>query len=398
MRLGVKEGVSTAFPALSNVGNLALRHAHSHRSDMTLTYYAAAILIAVCLLFVSSVNLNGLSQQGASVPSSTNLSPSFVETDYGISTSGVIDAAATTSFGINISSGGSEYVYAVATGGAEITSFAFSADLSVNTSSTVILVGHSSDSSASYSSNAIYPIICGAELSAAATGLEKYHSVNSTQLSGIINLNRPSDVILVAAVSSLYNPTVSSPFHVDAVDSNSVVDGVLIASASFDAGAHSFTISCTPWHTPLAIGAVLYVIPSTTITGTTGTGGKPASFGSLFGSSFYFLAIIVVAIVVAVSIGYSRKKKKSAYAESDRTKRRNESQSGTKQSDWANYHKDDGAPNTVQKNSVSESTVDSGVGISAKPAVSYCARCGSRLRTGARYCGSCGNEVRSNHQ
>ena len=373
-----------------------IRYIISQRPDRagTTVYFIASILIVTSLLIASTVGLSTPNPYRGREHVAVNFFTASVRAGQRVSTDGILNASASTSFGINLPSGGSEYVYAVATGGAEITSHSFSADLSVRTPNTVIVVGHSSDHTASYYSNAIYPIIAGAEFSAKATGIKTYHDVNSTQLNGVIDLSVPSDVILIAAVSSLYNPEVSSVFQVDAVVSNSVVDGVIIASAFFDSGSHSFTISCTEWHTPLAIGAVLYVIPSTTSTGTTGSGNGQPSSGIFFGSLFYFLGITAVVLVVAVSIVYTIRRK-STHSTLHKVQEQREPMADKELSNEAETYRDDTRNKEVQENMNSESGISSGVAGSTMPPVTTCPNCGSRLRVRANYCGYCGSEVRS---
>ena len=155
------------------------------------------------------------------------------------------------------------YYYAGASGGQNITTPSFSPDLSVDNqySNPFIFIGRSTSNVGSYNAGStLYPYIEGVGSSQQPSSFYTFYDRNSTSLVCNLSLSNSSTLLVVAAVSSLYDPNITSTFSILANASNSVVDGGLIAYKSQAFGSVSFKIDTTPWVlSSAAIAVVVYV-------------------------------------------------------------------------------------------------------------------------------------------
>ena len=166
---------------------------------------------------------------------------------------------------VTLKAGSSYYTYASVTGGRPITNISFAIDFSYadpwlsGPGNVMIAIGHSSANVGNDSTNSLYPLIGGSSVSSVPYARSVYLAQNSTTLNAMFHLTNSSDVLLVAALSEDYSPTLhASHFHVVVSGEDNPVDSILIAKAALTAGWHSFALNSTAWVSNSVIGAVLY--------------------------------------------------------------------------------------------------------------------------------------------
>ena len=172
---------------------------------------------------------------------------------------------ATDSTKVTLKAGAPFYVYASVTGGRALANISFATDFAYadpwlsGAGNVMLAVGHATVNKGNDSTQSLYPLIGGSSVSSTPYAESVYLAQNSTTLSGLFDLANTSDVLLVAALSEDYTPTLHGPhFHVVVAGGDNPVDSVLIAKAALDAGWHSFQLNSTAWVSNSVIGAVLY--------------------------------------------------------------------------------------------------------------------------------------------
>jgi hypothetical protein len=187
-------------------------------------------------------------------------------------------AAVNFGYSLSLASEGCDYLYAAVNGGKNISAVSFVPNLAwpvlgssyanYRGESAFTVVGQSPVPDANFTSlpGTLYPLIGGIAVSEEPLVGPTFSASNSTDLTGTFNLSTEATVVLVVTASNDYAPGVSEPFSVLLNSSNDVVDGILIASATFQAGEQTFQVTSTAWQSWGSLSAVLYVFPQLTVT------------------------------------------------------------------------------------------------------------------------------------
>ncbi len=182
-------------------------------------------------------------------------------------------ATTSDSSSLSLAAGGCVYLYAAVNGGKNITSTTFPADFAwpvpdsgyakYRASMPFQITGHTTADSASFTSIAgtLYYEIGGVEVSTLPTLNYSYSAVNTTTLNGSFSLAASATVVVMVTTSNDYAPEIGAPYRTLAEGNNSVVTGILIATADLGAGVHHFEINSTEWQSFGSLTAVAYVFP-----------------------------------------------------------------------------------------------------------------------------------------